>query len=81
MCGFDLARVEKGEVIPDSAAPKSDFLFLNYNWTLSTNSGTELQRHEKLEQADWFRHPVLEWSFPRNKSKIKRKSTTEILPS
>ena len=27
---LDLARVEKEEVIPDRAAPKSDFLFLNY---------------------------------------------------
>ena len=24
---LDLARVEKGEVIPDNVAPKSDFLF------------------------------------------------------
>ena len=28
-CGLDLARVEKGEVILDSAAPKSYFLFLS----------------------------------------------------
>ena len=48
------------EVIPDSAAPKSNFLFLNYYWTLSVNSGTELWRHEKLKPADGFRHSFLE---------------------
>ena len=37
--------------------------------------------HEKLELTDGFRHSLLEWSFPRNKTKIKWKSTTEILPS
>ena len=31
--------------------------------------------------ADEFRLSLLEWSFPRNKSKIKRISTNEILPS
>ena len=42
-CGLDLAGVEKGEVIPESAAPKIDLLLLlNYYLTLSTNSGTEL---------------------------------------
>ena len=40
---LDLAGVEKGEVIPDSAATMSDFLLLsNYYLILSTNSGTEL---------------------------------------
>ena len=38
---LDLAAVEKGEVIPESAPSKTHFLFLsNYYWTLSTNSGT-----------------------------------------
>ena len=41
---LDLARVEKGEVIPDSAAPKSDFPFLSRTTiqTLSKNPGTKL---------------------------------------
>ena len=41
---LDLARVEKEEVIPDSAAPKSDFLFLSRTTiqTPSTNLGTKL---------------------------------------
>ena len=35
-----LARVEKGEVIPDSAAPKSDFLLLsNYYLTYQYEFG------------------------------------------
>ena len=42
--GLDLARVEKGEVIPYSAAPKSNFLFLSRTAIeiLSTNLETEL---------------------------------------
>ena len=32
MSGLDLARVEKGEVIPDGEAPKSDFLFFVENY-------------------------------------------------
>ena len=41
---LDLARVEKGEVIPESVALKIEFLFLSRTTiqTLSTNSGTEL---------------------------------------
>ena len=42
----------------------------NYYLTLSMNSGTELWKHKKLKPADGFRHSLLEWSFPRNKSKI-----------
>ena len=44
MCGLDLAGVEKGEVIPDSVALKSDFLLLSRTaiQALSMNSGTEL---------------------------------------
>ena len=39
---LDLAGVEKGEIVPDSAAPKSEFLLFvkNYYLTFSTNSGT-----------------------------------------
>ena len=63
--------MEKGEVIPCSAVPKSDILLSsNYCLTLSTNSGIELERHEKLKLADGFRHSLLEWSFPRNKVKL-----------
>ena len=42
--GLDLAEVEKGEVTPDSSAPKSDihFFIQNYYLTFSTNSETEL---------------------------------------
>ena len=81
MCGLDLPEVEKGEVIPDSVALKSDFLFVeNYYWTLSTNLGPKWL-HKELELTDGFCHLLLEWSFLRNKSKIKRKLTTQILPS
>ena len=40
----DLAWMEKGEGIADSAAPKSYFLLFvkNYYLTLITNSGTKL---------------------------------------
>ena len=44
----------------------------NYYLTLSTNSGVELWRHAKLKPANGFCHSLLEWSFPRNKSKISR---------
>ena len=56
--------MEKKEVIPDNVAPKSDFL----RWsripieTLSTNSETDLWRHEKLKSVDGFRHSLLEFS-------------------
>ena len=41
---LDLARVEKGEGIPDNTAPKSCILLLSITTieTLSTNAGTEL---------------------------------------
>ena len=29
--------------------------------------------HEKLKLTDGFRHLLLKWSFPRNKTKIKQK--------
>ena len=62
---LDLAGMKKGEVIPDSAAPISDFLFL------SRNLGTWTEGMKTL---------LHEWSFPRNKSKNKGKSTTKVLP-
>ena len=81
--------MEKGERIPDKAAPKSYFPFLSRttiepavrirgpNWSqekLATRWVSSLASWiaGKLEQAR---------NFPRNKSKIKRKSTTGILPS
>ena len=82
MCGLDLARIEKGEVILDGAAPKSYFLFLSRT---TIEPSVRIQGpnwwHKKLKLADGYRHSVLEWSFPINKSEIKRESTTEILPS
>ena len=49
---LDLAWVEKGEIIPDRATPKSYLpLFVeNYYWTLSTNSGTEQQAGKNSQQ-------------------------------
>ena len=81
--------MKKGEVIPDNMAPKSYFpLSRTTIRTLSTNSGTKL-RAEKIASrrvsslASWIADKYLKKArnFPRNKSKIKRKSTTEILPS
>ena len=45
-----LTRVEKGEVIPYNAAPKSylPLLVENYYWALSTNLRTRLLRQEKI---------------------------------
>ena len=78
-CGLDLAWVEKGEVIPDNTAPKSYLHFLSRTTIeLSIRIRGPNWGHEKLELADGFRHLFLEWGFPRNKSKIKRKSTTKI---
>ena len=88
---LNLARVENAEVIQDNTAPKSYFpqLIENYYWALSTNSGTRLFWQEKTASrkvsslASWRADKYFKQarSFPRNKTKIKRKSTTEIIPS
>ena len=69
---LDLARVEKGEVLPDSTAPKYYFpLFVKiYYWVPHHELG-----HQTVKTVKQTR------SFSRNKSKIERKSTTEILPN
>ena len=77
-----MARVEKREGIPDSALPRSYFLF----WSRSTIEPSvrfwgPSYWHEKLMPAERFRHSLLEWRIPRNKSKIKRKSAIPILSS
>ena len=47
---LDLARVEKGEVIPVNTAPKNYLpqFAENYYWALSTKLGTRLLRQEKI---------------------------------
>ena len=52
---LDLARVEKGEVIPDNTAPKNYLLFLSRTTigTLSTNSGTKLKTGKNSLQRDF----------------------------
>ena len=48
-------------------------------------TGTPTHTHTEKRMPSIVSHgfclSLLEWSFPRNKSKIKRKSTTERLPS
>ena len=85
---LDLARVPKREVIPDNTAPKSYLLFLSRTTTetLSTNSRTKL-RQEKLTRrkvsslTSWKASTYFKQArnFPSDKSKIKWKSTIEIL--
>ena len=61
MQALDLAKVEKGEGIPDNTALKNYFLFLLRTTveTLSNNSGTKLKAW-KLKPAERFRHLLLE---------------------
>ena len=51
---LDLAAVEKGEIIPDSAVPKSDFLFLNYYSDHQFEFRDPKWRHENLSQQIGF---------------------------
>ena len=80
--------MEKGEVTPDNAAPKSYFpLFVeNYYWDSQYEFGdqtTEKNSQQRVSLlASWTTDNFKQTrSFPKNKSKIKRKSTTEILSS
>ena len=70
-----------GEVIPDSAATKKWLLpFCQTTiWRSVRIRGPELKAR-KLNPGDGFRHSLHEWSSPRNKSKNKWKSSTEVLP-
>ena len=57
---LDLAGVEQGEVIPENAAPKRDFLFLNYYSNHQYEfRGPELKAR-KLKLADQFHHSLHE---------------------
>ena len=86
---IDLVRVEKGEGIPDNTAPKSYLHFLSRTtirrsvWIRGLNWRYENLSHQKgfVTRFMKSRKTVKTRSFARNKSKIKWKSTTEILQS
>ena len=84
---LDLARVEKGEVILNNTAPKSylKFFFLYQELLLVVRIREPNWRQEILASRKVLSLASsiagTSWSFPRNESKIKRKSITEILPS
>ena len=75
--------MKKGEGITDLVEPKSYFLLFveNYNSHPQLEFGDQIVVDQKLKLADEFRRLLLEWTFPRNKSKIKRVWTTEIQPT
>ena len=73
----DLARVEKGEGMPDKRHQIATSCFVeNYYWTLCAKSGTKLETRKVSYQKGFIsrilnsRKNVKANSFPRNKSKI-----------
>ena len=52
--GLDLAGVENGEIMPDSAVPRSDILFLKYYSDHEYDFGDANWRNENLSQKMGF---------------------------
>ena len=76
-----MARVEKGEGIPNKMAPKSYFLCLSRTtiepsiWIRGPN-----WLHEKLKLADGFRHPLQIQTSPETKPKLNESRQPKFYP-
>ena len=72
MCSLDLAEVEKEELIPDSATPRSDFLLLsNYYLTLSKEVGDRTVEAGKIGRSMGFVTRFLNGASQEIKVKLK----------